>query len=88
MILIRVKLRDSDDEIEIGEGGRFTERSLRNLFVEMHMRLDGETGGEPIRYRTEEGEAREIDPANIEPVRIIRDGEDITDEIVGKAGEN
>ena len=82
MILICVKLKDSGEEIEIGEGGRFTELSLRNLFVEMHMRLGSEPGGEPVRYRTDEGEVGEIDPADIESIRITRDGEDITDEVV------
>ncbi len=84
MILISVKLKDTGREIEIGEGGRFTELSLRNLFVEMHMRRNSDPGGEPIRYRTDEGQAREIDPANISSVRILRDGEDITEEIVRK----
>ena len=84
MILIKVKLKEGDGEIEIGEGGRLTEQSLRNLFVEMHMRLKGGTEGEPIRYRTEEGTAVAIDPADVETLRIFRDDEDITDEIVVK----
>lgn len=84
MILIRVKLKDTGEEIEIEEGGRFTERSLRNLFVEMHMRLADEPGGEPVRYRTAEGEVGEIDPATIDTIRILRDDEDITDEVVTK----
>ena len=82
MILIKVKLQDSDEVIEISEGGRLTEHSLRNLFVEIHMRLKDDAGGELIRYRTEEGVAREIDPATIESLRMFRDDEDITDEIV------
>ena len=84
MILIRVKLRDADEEVEIGEGGRFTETSLRNLFVEMHMKLGSEPGGEIIRYKTEEGQVGEIDPAEIETLRIMRDDEDITDQVVTK----
>ena len=84
MILIKVKLKDSDEEVEIGEGGRLTEHSLRNLFVEMHMRLKDDEGGAPIRYRNDEGTAGEIDPANVETLRIFRDDEDITDEVVVK----
>ncbi len=84
MILIKVKLKDGDEEIEIGEGGRLTENSLRNLFVEMHMRLKDDAGGAPIRYRTEEGEAGEIDPSRIDTLRIFRDDDDITDEIVNR----
>ena len=87
MIRIKIKLCERDEELEIGEGGRFTELSLRNLFVEMHMRIGEEPGGEPIRYRTEEGEVGRIDPAEIESVRIIRDDEDITDEIVARGKE-
>jgi hypothetical protein len=82
MILIKMKLRESGEEVQIGEGGRLTEHSLRNLFVEFHMHRGDEPGGEPIRYRTEDGESGAVDPTNIEELRIFRDDEDITADIV------
>jgi hypothetical protein len=81
MFLIRIKRADTGEEIEIGEGGRLNELSLRNLFVELHLRLGEEPGGEPMRLRTAEGTVVEIDPADIESVRFLRDGEDITDRV-------
>jgi hypothetical protein len=81
MIRIEVKLLDQKEAISISEGGRLNANALRNLFVEMHMRR-GDDEAEPIRYRGPEGDAGEINPALIAELRMFRDDEDITDEII------